>query len=34
MSECTKWLLEGSRCQVVQSGYLRVVDVRIYKVVT
>ena len=28
------WLLECSRCETVQSGYLRVVDVRMYKVVT
>ena len=34
MAGCTKWLLEGSRCDNVQSGYLRVVDVRMYKVVT
>ena len=34
MSGCTKWLLEGSRCQDVQGGYLRVVDDRMYKVVT
>ena len=33
MLGCTKLLLEGSRCQDVQSGYLRV-DVRMYKVVT
>ena len=34
MPGCTKWLLEDSRCQDVQSGYLRVVDGRMYKVVT
>ena len=34
MSECMKRSLEGSRCQNVQSGYLRVVDVRMYKVAT
>ena len=34
MSGCTKWLFVGRRCQDDIFFYLRVVDVRMYKIVT